>query len=240
MNTNQPTADQIEKIRKLLALAHDTGATEAESTSAFASASKLMTKWGIEAHQLGSGKAQAPTFQRASIEGAWRSKRPAHPFVRQIIRECFCVSIIRNQCAGVYTYYMIGTPADMAFATYAFEVLNDAFPRLYYAYLRKRGLEKTRALRNGYYWGLQAGFTKAWKDAQAAEVAAQGAQSYALVLVDKQALLTKTIAEDPDIRTPKAREIKADAEAFRSGVEEGKKLKVARPIAGGTPTESLR
>jgi hypothetical protein len=236
--STQPTQEQIEKVQKLLNLAHGAG-TEGEAQSAFAAASKLMTKFGIEQHML--GKKEEPTFQESNIEGKWSSKRPAHEYVRNVILMCYHVQIIRQMhMDGTYTYFMIGTRADCIIAQQAFEVLTDVYPKLFKKWLRERGLDKTQALRNGYFQGLSSGFKQAHKEAQEQQMRESNAQSYAIVLVDKAKALTQFLATRKDITYRKSQQRQTDHSAFHAGVQQGRQIKVSRPLSGGSNAAQLK
>ena len=223
----------IQKIQKLLNLAAR-GGTEAESKSAFAAASRLMTQHGIEQHQL--GVKQEASIQRTAMEGACtKTERPAHRYIRIIIRQCFNVEILKTPKWGpdgvVIGYALVGTKEDCLYASFVFEVLSDTFLRLLNDYLRSTGKPRTPFVYTSFFMGLAAGYTDAWKEAQSEKMKEQKAESYALVLVDKDRALTQFMAAQSDVVYRKTKPKKIDAAAYYGGVAKGRTLTVARPIA---------
>lgn len=208
----------IDKIEKLMNLAARAG-TEGEAKAAFAMASKLMTKHGIEQHQI-TGRdntamnkaAQEAEVTRVDIQcEVHATERPYHLYVRQVIRHCFKVAVI----AVKYThrspdYYMLGSRADCVFAAYAFDMLSKTFLKHVGAYLKANGLPRTPRYFNGYWDGLRIGFCQAWDEAQRNEIRDQKCDSYAIVLVDKEKALTvalnniKNLKYNRDRRNPDA------------------------------------
>lgn len=238
-----PQADHIDKIEKLLNLAAKAG-TEHEAKAAFAAASKLMTKYGIQQHQL-TGKDGMTSKQKEAAEVTqvnfttpkYASERPYHLYVRQIIKHCFFVSIVKvpDRYGNSPDYFMLGTREDCAFAGYAFDVLSQIFLKHLSTFLKQNGLPRTPKYFNGYWAGLAEGFNQAWDEARRAEIAAQGAESYAIVLVDKAAALTKFVAARSDIKHKKQNRSQ-DFNAREAGVRDGRNIKIHRPLGAGAST----
>lgn len=231
----------MSKLEKLLAKANGTD-NQAEAEVFFAKAAELMTRFGIAQHELKSAedKAAGPQVSEVHMDGAWASERPSHLYIRQILKACFNVTILKykrykpevNQHKRVNTYSAIGTPEDVQFATFAFLSLEHTFNRLWRARLKEFEADRLpRAERNGYYQGLMEGFIYAWRKAREAEMAAQGAQSYAIVLVDKDKAVAKFIEQMGNVRTSQARR-QQDYGARADGFRDGQKIRVNRPLAG--------
>jgi hypothetical protein len=229
------------KLEKLLAKANGTD-NQAEAEVFFAKAAELMTRFGIAQHELKSAeeKAAGPTVQEVHMDGAWASERPSHLYIRNILKKCFNVTILKykrykpevSTRKRVNTYSAIGTPEDCQFAAFAFLSLEHTFNRLWRARLKEFGVDRLpRSQRNGYYHGLMDGFIGAWQAARKAEMASQGAQSYAIVLVDKDKAVAKW-CEDNKVRNNSAKR-SVDADAYEDGKEDGAKIRVNRPLAGG-------
>lgn len=251
MNTSQPIQpDIVEKIEKLMNLAGRAG-TEGEAKAAFAAASKLMTKYGIEQHQLTGrtdfskgGGVQAPKFERVDIDVTkYDTERPYHLFIRRILRHCFCVTVMKMTVfrAGRNgaNYYMLGTREDCLFAGYAFDALSGIFKNLLSRYVKEHGLVKNRAVSNGYWQGLETGFCQAWDEAKRAEIKAQNADAFAIVLVDKSKALTLYVNALPGIRHVKTHR-SMDGHAYQQGVRDGRNISIHRPLAGGSSNSNAQ
>jgi len=180
-------SDILNKVEALLNKAGNPATSEAEAKLYFAKAAELMTKHGIEQHQLGQTKDDgADKVEEVGINKAWRTERPTHLYVRLVIKHCFHVTVLRYRVPGlVVRYSLVGTKEDCAFAAYAWDVLNDTFLRLWNKYAADYSQPRIPSVWNSYLAGLQAGFCRAWDDAQRAEMKVQHAESFALVLVDK-------------------------------------------------------
>ena len=232
-----PDNDIIDKIEKLLNLASNAG-TEGEAKAAFAAASKLMTKHGIEQHQV-TGRSDEKMKEAAAVKEVtlnskvYASERPYDLYIRRIIKHCFHVSIIKVRRFGRSPdYYMIGTREDCVFAAYAFDTLRTIFLKHVGAFLKAHGLPRTPRYFNGYWDGLERGFCAAWDEAQRAQMVSQGAQSYAIVLVDKDRAVDAYIAQSKDIKQVKDRR-NPDGFARAVGFHDGKKISIHRPLTGG-------
>lgn len=235
----------MDKVQKLLAKANGTD-NQAEAEAFFAKAAQLMTQHGIEQHELKSAeeKAAGPKVEEVSMEGAWSTERPSHLYVRQILRACFNVTVLKYKKWGadggkVNTYTVIGERADCEFAIYAFMSLEHTFNRLWRARLRQFGAERLpRSERNGYFDGLRLGFIHAWRKAREAEMQRMNAQSYAIVLVDKDK------AVDAFLSTMRVRNVavrrKLDHGAREDGFRDGQHIRVNRPLGGGDNKAALR
>lgn len=179
---SQIPADVLEKIEKLMNLSAR-GGTEAEAQAAFAKASQLMTKHGIEQHHLQEKKAQKqkPGIAQVNLQTpVYATERPYHLYVRQIIRHCFNVCVVKiSYRHRSPDYYMLGSPEDCAFAGYVFEFLSKTFLRLVNKHLKEHNLPRTPRFFNGYWDGLRIGFCNAWDAAQRAQIKQDNAQSYA-------------------------------------------------------------
>lgn len=237
--------EAIDKIEKLLNLAANAG-TEGEAKAAFAAASKLMTKYGIEQHQI-TGRNNTElnkASQQAEVERVdlkveiHATERPYDLYIRHIIRHCFKVAVVairyRHRSPD---YYMVGTHADCVFAAFAFETLRKIFLKHVGAYLKARGLPRTPRYFNGYWDGLRIGFCDAWDQAQRAEMVTQKAESYALVLVDKEKAVTKAL-ETQGVKLVQDKR-RPDEMARHQGIQDGRKIKLHRPIEGGASNQQL-
>ncbi len=247
--SNEPvTNDIIDKIEKLMNLASKAG-TEGEAKAAFAAASKLMTKYGIEQHRI-TGRDNV-AMNKASKEQEMQTRvdlkveihateRPYHLYVRQIIRHCYKVAIIAIKYPHRSPdYYMVGARQDCVFAAYAFDTLSKIFLKHVGQFLKNNSLPRTPKYFNGYWDGLRIGFMQAWDEAQRAEIREQKAESYAIVLVDKEKALTTTLNMMKDIQFKKARR-NTDVDAKLQGIRDGRNIKIHAPLSGGSNAAQLQ
>ena len=235
----------LEKIAKLLSLANNKGATKAESEAAFAKASALMTQHGIEMHEITSrsGAKDQPAFATQGSSKFRRQEPIGAIYIRRLIRECFCVEVLKcNQWTrekgwGVI-YQFLGTKDDCEMAQLYFEFLLTTFWRLYGDWCKEQGypgaVSQSR-LYNSFYYGCQCGFQHAWEEAKKEELAknaAPVAQSYALVLVDKDKALTTYVdnLENVTRKTNKNRE--GSNEATVAGFHAGQTVKLHHHLKG--------
>jgi hypothetical protein len=234
------TKEEIaEKIGKLLAKANQAG-TKEEAATFFAGASRLMTKYGIEAHEVkdAEDKKKPVEFEvNTSLKKVWKNTRPVHFYIRQVIRQCFNVSVVKTGAEGYdIRYYFIGTRDDCHFAQYAFEVLLDTFNNLFTRYLlAEYGVADSKARsasrQHGFFAGCRDGFIEAWDEAQKSEMQKQNAQSFAIVLVDKSKALDAYIKNQTDVTFTKRKTLRIDSSAYFQGMEEGRKIKVNRALS---------
>lgn len=248
MSTNIPT-DVLDKIQKLLNLAAR-GGTEAEAQAAFAAASKPMTKYGIERQQVelhadSKEKKTSEAVQETKLEKKWKTERPAHRSVRRVLRTCFKVEVLKirdwdAKFGWGIRYDLIGTREDCQFAAYAFDFLNSTFQRLYYDYAREAGIKELRPkIYQAYFYGLQVGFCNAWQEAQRAQIKEQKAESYAIVLVNKDKAVDAFVGAMPNIRRVADRR-SYDGAAFVAGEAKGRTLKVHVPVGAGSENSALK
>lgn len=234
----------IDKIAKLLRLAERAG-TPAEAENAFAQASKLMAKHGIERHDIDTSKGEKPKKPEFTQGGEtkFRKQEPIGAiYVRSLIRHCFCVEVLRvrtyeknpkkpeeGYVAG-FKYQFIGTREDCQLAGTAFEFLLTTFWRLYAEWCKKTyAVEQPiykSTLYNSFMEGARIGFCRAWDAAQKATIKEANAQSYAIVLVDKDKALKQFVDDMPNIKRKANRNQEGNWRAMDAGIEAGKTIKL--------------
>lgn len=236
MSTKLP-AEVLDKLHSILKLAENAG-TRGEAEAAWAALGRMLTKHGIELHQVREharkdDKSIAWDFTRVQIPKMWRTERPSHRWVNAIIVECFNVQIVRVKNQLGITYVMLGEATDCAMAMYAFDFLAETFLRLYNRWKDGMGYAHKRLRRDSYFAGLYTGFIGVWREAQAAQMREQNADAYALVLVDKQNALTRYLHDEfKDLKERKTRDREWDDEASAAGYHEGRRLKINQPLEG--------
>lgn len=245
---NEELKVKIDKVKKVLALANAAG-TPAEAEAAFARASELMAKYGIEqAHIQASQSAEESKRSIQMDKCSTRDKatvteRPFHGPICCILNHCFNVEVVLNRTRALvngkfstlHFHTILGEASDVAFARYAFDLLETTFLRLLGDYYKSNGI-KERSSKHyvPFFLGLSQGFINAWDEAKAAELSKHSAadvQSFALVIQDKDALLAAYLKEQfPTLKMPRAHTIRNIA-AFQAGVKAGKDIKVNRAIS---------
>lgn len=127
----------VDKIKKLLALAHDKGATEHEAAQALEMASALMTKYGVEQSQL----IDKPNvmLHKITVEGAedkWHG---------WLLSATGMLVTVRPVIYGGGTFAFIGRESNVSAAAAMFPWLVEQVERLYKRDLPKGMTKKARA-----------------------------------------------------------------------------------------------
>lgn len=235
--TNVPP-DILAKVEKLMILAHGSS-TEGEAKAAFAQAAKLMTKYGIEQHQLNldSEAPDADPIQEQHCERIQRTERPQDIYVRQVIRSCFNVTVLcyRKWHEGkkCYAYSLVGTHADCVFAHFAFYTLKDMFQSLYTQWRNETGrqAEHGPALCKSYFAGLQKGFIAAFKEAQWQQMRDSNADKYALVLQAKNERVKEFLDDMGCTSRRRSGPRDHNSAALAAGYSKGRTIRINQPIA---------
>lgn len=124
-----------EKVRALLKLASDKGATEAEASSALALASAIMAKYNIEA------PSEDVEDETRRGEWAWRKGlKQWHVFLAEAAGHLYTCRLV--VCAGTLGFQWVGRPENIAAAELTYDWLVDQVERLYKLALPS-GLSKT-------------------------------------------------------------------------------------------------
>ena len=113
----------IKRIKKLLTLANNSGATEAEAKNAMAMAQRLMTRYNISVANVGDEKPK----QNIRHEEYFTRKgglNPADKEITVILKRFYKVKILFNGGRGLV---MVGTPEDIEIAKYVHGYLRGVF-----------------------------------------------------------------------------------------------------------------
>jgi hypothetical protein len=112
------TDDIVERIRKLLRLAEDTGATEAEAAAALERANALLIRHNLTLDRIAaaSGAAAAPTVTEQAIRAGWRGNWRAS-LIYLLAKHNLCEPF-SSLVGRVESVVVVGRPANVA-ATHA-------------------------------------------------------------------------------------------------------------------------
>ncbi len=230
--------DILDKIQKLLRLAdRSRGATEHEAKVALAKAEELMTR-----HKIDMASLRMNTAEPASIHigkekvDLPKTLNPADMLILSLLQSHFNIKVILTRTADAQYADLIGTPEDIAFASYAFEFLRQTFFRCWNEFNRQgRSIGQEKPNRKSYYRGLYDGVKEAiQRGKQEAEATASGQEKacYDLVLADTKAALAKYVSENYGRLANRRRtSARTDSESYRAGKMRGSTITVNRPLA---------
>jgi len=230
MNT-KVTDEIVERIRKCLALAHGKNATQGEMEVAMAKAKEIAMRYSIDIGTVGvAGKDDnkpSMTTDRGDIK--LRSKKPQkyHYWINAALQEIFGIKVVRTWNAFIY----IGETVDVAICSELFPWLEDVFYSTYNTRANVTG-KRDAAAKNGTYWGLYRGLVDTNKRAEAA-LSATDKQSWALVVVNKSALVEQRMKEEfPSLKEGRKSSLrKVDHSAYEAGYEKGKSINLRQTSA---------
>ena len=158
-NSNKPKSesDILDKIRKLLRLADTSrGATENEAKVALAKAQELMTRHNIDSALLrmerGESGGGSFTVDKGKVDLP-KTLNPADLMILSLLQSHFNVKTILMPSGRGTPVDIIGAPADIDFAIYAFNFLRQTFFRCWNEFKRTR----PNPDKASYYRGLRDG-----------------------------------------------------------------------------------
>lgn len=123
-----------DKIKKLLALANDKGASENEAAVALEFATKLMMQHGIEQAELNEMKAQVKEGEWFDFDKRW------HVIVGQAVGRLYGVKPLGKSSAG-HNFRFVGRPDNLEAANATVVFVAEQIEALYKAFL-PRGMSK--------------------------------------------------------------------------------------------------
>jgi len=231
----------LEKIRKLLNLADTSrGGTEAEMETAMRKAQELAMEHNIDLAQVPMGEVKRGAINVGHIIIRPVGKfylRPVHFEIMQVMQECFGVKLVMNAYrSGSHKFLValtvIGEQVDMELAQFTWHFLCNVFPRCWTTYSKARNVPwGSFVISRSYYTGLRQGIIATNKKI-VDSLPKDQKDKYALVLVDKEALVAAEQARlFPVLRHSKVRDREFDRDAFVSGNEKGKTIKLNNALA---------
>ena len=218
----------IKRIKKLLTLANNSGATEAEAKNAMAMAQRLMTKYNISMANVGSDKPSERNIRHEQYFTRKGSLNPADKEIAVILNRFYKVKILFN---GGCSLVMVGTPEDIEIAKYVHGYLRTVFFKCWNSF------KETAAFPNkaDYYFGLQTGICEKMHEAEnsaKSEETQEACQKYELVLVKNKEAIANYIY-DTFGKLGKSRRRSAsrmDANSFYAGKTKGSTISINQAI----------
>ena len=227
-------SDILEKIRKLLRLADTSrGATENEAKVALAKAQELMTRHNIDSALLrmerGETGGASFTVDKGNLDLP-KTLNPADLMILSLLQAHFNVKTILMSGGRGTAVDIIGAPADIDFAIYAFNFLRQTFFRCWNEFKRTHANPDKAS----YYRGLRDGLNaelKAAKQRAEQSYAADQRQAYGLVVVDQEAVITRYVEENyGKLRNRTARSRNMHSGSYFAGETKGRTIQINRPL----------
>jgi len=243
MSNNKVSDEVLEKIRKCLNLAHGRGATQGEMEAAMGKAKEIAMRYHLEIADISledkSGKNKSTiTTDKGSVKIRSKHFRPYHRYVCATLMEVFGIRIII--ITSYRSYIFIGETFDVAVCCALFGWLEEAFWDCYWQIRKSYGeTDYVAGTANGAYLGFYNGLLAANKRAEAALSSAEK-QSWALVVVDKNALVEQRMKEEyPMLGKARRSSIRSmDSGAYHTGYAKGKTVNL-RQVNGGSSSTSI-
>ena len=225
--------DILDKIRKLLRLAdRSRGATENEAKVALAKAQELMTRHNIDSALLRMERGESVTsftVDKGKVDLP-KTLNPADLMILSLLQQHFNVKTILMPTGRGTPVDIIGAPADIDFAIYAFNFLRQTFFRCWNEFKTTR----TNPDKASYYRGLRDGINaelKSAKERAEQSYAADQRQAYGLVVVDQQAAITRYVADHyGKLRNRSQRRRQVDSGSYFAGEQKGRTIRINRPL----------
>jgi len=240
-DTNKVSDDVIEKIRKCLALAHGKGATQHEMEAAMGKAKEIAMRYHLELASIAMADPKAPKSNSVTVDKGTvkiRSKhfRPYHKYVCSTLSVIFGIRIIT-----VYrSYVFIGEAFDVAVCVELFPWLEESYWGCYWSIRKSRGeTDYEAATANGAYSGFYNGLLAANKRAEQT-LSKPEAQSWALIVVNKDALVEQRVAQEfPHLIKARKSSMRVfDYDAYQTGYAKGRSVNL-RQVGGAASSSSI-
>ncbi len=233
-NKPKTQSEILDKIRKLLRLADTSrGATENEAKVALSKAQELMTRHNIDSALLrmerGESGGGSFTVDKGNLDLP-KTLNPADLMILSLLQSHFNVKTILMSGGRGTAVDIIGAPADIDFAIYAFNYLRQTFFRCWNEFKRTR----TNPDKASYYRGLRDGLNaelKAAKDRTEQSYGDDQRQAYGLVVVDQTAAITRFVEEHYGrLRSRTTRARRVDSGSYFAGETKGRTIQINRPL----------
>jgi hypothetical protein len=210
----------LDRVRKMLTLANDTGATEGERDTALRMAHNLLTK-----HQLTMGDVDAAAREREDPRGTFDMEGWGMPWcrsVRSAIANLFmCTYYTQKINATRYKHFFVGRESNATTAMY----MADFIVRGLLKEADQRYGHRLTPLGRSFGEGAALRLWTRVHELRAVKQQEIKSEGYALVLMD----LAKQEKDEnekllPALREGRKREIKGDSGAMRAGYDHAGKI----------------
>jgi len=220
----------MKKIQKLLTLAKDKGATEAEAKNAMAMAQRLMTKYNIETANLGEDAPKA-SVRHESFFNRKGSFNPADQYVMSILQQFYKVRILFSNGTDGNGIIIIGSPDDIEIAKYVHGYLRSVFFKCWNEY------KSTAAFphKADYYLGLQVGISERMTEAEnsaKSEETREACEKYELSIINNREAIKSYIFETFGKlgRSRRRASGRTNADSFYAGKAKGSTVQINQAI----------
>ena len=218
----------IKRIKKLLTLANNSGATEAEAKNAMAMAQRLMTKYNISMANVGSDKPSERNIRHEQYFTRKGKLNPADKEIAVILNKFYKVKILFS---GGCSLVMVGTPEDIEIAKYVHGYLRAVFFKCWNTFKDSTAFPN----KADYYFGLQTGICERMQEAEnsaKSEETQEACKNYELVLVNNKEAIANYIY-DTFGKLGKSRRrstSRMDANSFYAGKAKGSTVQINQAI----------
>ena len=232
----KPQSDILDKIRKLLRLAdRSRGSTENEAKVALAKAQELMTSHNIDSvlfrMEQGESSTASFTVNKGKVDLP-KTLNPADMLILALLQAHFNVRTILMPGGKGTPVDIIGASEDVDFAIYAFNFLRETFFRCWNEFKRTTTNPDKASYYRGLRDGINAELTAAKKRAEQSYAADQQ-KSYALVVVDQTAAITRYVDDHyGKLREQREKARKVHSDSYFAGETKGRTIQINRPLAG--------
>lgn len=224
--------DLIRKVKKLLALANS--CNEHEARIAAGKAQELLLRHNLDIQEV---KSKDLNYEEKEVHEVTRMNKMTSLILQVLESSYFVTTFWRRRLKEfegtsrwtiVSKIHIYGTTTNVLVATYVFDFLNLAYPRLWASYRAR--INCPVSARNSYYLGLSQGIVSQLSLNQKRVESERG-----LVLIEDPELTKKS----NECRGIRSKAIERDDDAMEAGFEEGLKLNISRAIESDSGSSGL-
>lgn len=235
--------DILDKIKKLLALANSSNEHEAKVASA--RAQELLVKYNLTMQDVDN---VSHKYTEEMVETGRKRAATEWKYIQSLLREFFFIEIVHTK-KPIYTgdiaqdmfgpqgykfcYVMFGQPHNIEVAKYVRDFLTHAFKNSFKAYRKEHNAPA--GSRQSYYYGLYQGLHEQLTQAR------QGVEQETGLVVVPDADLEKHINDvlSGALTKSQSRATLNDKQAAMAGYEQGKEMRIAKGLGGGSENKQI-
>jgi hypothetical protein len=213
----------LERIEKLLRLAHDKAATEHEAETAMTMARRIALEHDIELSRVDISQRHQSEFTKIILHKGGKMLS-MQKFVIPILGRFFKVKAIRACANRSSIIFLVGRADDIETARYVYNYLMTTFTELWKK--RQANGNLNVKLKLSYCMGLRDGLWRALKNVeQGVPIDAQ--EKYSLMVVQEKEALSKALSTFfKKVTTPGKKKVKVDSNLYQQGVAKGKEINI--------------